>query len=69
MFGEKVKAVCYKLFLNQEDMARELGVSFSTVNRWERGHHNKPVFKAQAAFDKLCKKHGIILEEEKNNEH
>jgi len=46
-FGEKVKAVRKKLFKSQGDMGNELGVSFSTVNRWERGHYN-PNFKAQA---------------------
>ena len=61
-FGEKVKAVRYKLFMSQTDIGKELGVSFSTVNRWERGHYN-PNFKAMAAFDKLCKKHNIIFEE------
>ena len=58
-FGEKIKIARLKLFLSQEDMAKELGVAFSTVNRWERGHHNKPTFKAQADFDKLCRKHNI----------
>lgn len=30
-----------QLSLSQEDLARELGVSFVTVNRWEKGH-SKP---------------------------
>ena len=57
-FGEKVKALRYKLYLNQTEFAEMLNVNFTTVNRWERGH-NKPAFKAQAAIDKLCKKHDI----------
>lgn len=28
-----------KLGLTQAEMARRLGVSFVTVNRWENGHH------------------------------
>ncbi len=31
----------HRLSLSQEDLARELGVSFVTVNRWEKGH-SKP---------------------------
>jgi len=60
-FGEKVKAVRLKLFLSQQAMAEKLNVSFSTVNRWERGHA-EPNFKAQAEFDKLCKENGIEFE-------
>lgn len=30
-----------KLSLSQEELARQLGVSFVTVNRWENGH-SKP---------------------------
>ena len=61
-FGEKVKAVRYKLFLSQKAMANKLGVYFTTVNRWERGH-NEPNFEAMAAFDKLCKENGIVFDE------
>ena len=34
-FAELVKEVRKQLKLSQEDLARELGVVFSTVNRWE----------------------------------
>ena len=34
-FSEQVKYVREKLFLSQEMLAKELGVSFATVNRWE----------------------------------
>lgn len=61
-FGEKIKAARLKLFLSQQAMAEALGVNFSTLNRWERGHA-KPNYKAQAAFDKLCKDNGIKFEE------
>ena len=36
-FAEKVKFVRTELKLSQEDLARELGVSFATINRWENG--------------------------------
>ena len=61
-FGEKVKTLRYKLYLNQTEFADKLGVNFTTVNRWERGR-NKPTFKAQAAIDKLCKENGIVSDE------
>lgn len=34
-FGEKIKAIRLQLNMSQEMLARELGVSFATVNRWE----------------------------------
>lgn len=32
-----VKEVRRQLAISQEDLARELGVSYATVNRWENG--------------------------------
>lgn len=43
-------------------MAKELGVAFSSVNRWENGRF-QPGFKAQKAFYELCKKNNIEFEE------
>lgn len=57
-FGEKLKTLRNKLNMSQETMAREMNVSFSTINRWERGHNN-PGYKAKAAFDKICKQYNI----------
>lgn len=34
-FGEKIRNLRQKCILSQEAFAKELGVSFSTVNRWE----------------------------------
>lgn len=34
---EQLKALRRQHGWSQEDLARELGVSFSTVNRWENG--------------------------------
>ena len=49
-FAEKVKLVRTKLKLSQEDLARELGVSFATINRWENGSYN-PSRLAKKAFE------------------
>lgn len=40
-----IKLLRKKLILSQQELADLLGVSFSTVNRWEKGHH-EPTIKA-----------------------
>lgn len=50
-----VKEVRRQLALSQEDLARELGISFATVNRWENGQV-KPSKLAKAQFDAFCDK-------------
>lgn len=54
-FPALVKRVRDRLSLSQEDLARELGVSFSTVNRWENGK-TKPIKVARIQFDGFCNK-------------
>ncbi len=61
-FADKVKAVRKQLKLSQEKLAAKLGVSFSTVNRWEKGH-SFPSYMAQTQFEALCKENGINLTE------
>lgn len=60
-FAEKIKFVRAKLKLSQEDLARELGVSFATINRWENGNYN-PSKLAQKAFEEFCKKNNLDFE-------
>lgn len=36
-FAEKVKEARKQLGLSQEKFAGKMGVSFSTINRWEKG--------------------------------
>lgn len=57
-FGESIKELRLQCLLSQEDFAKELGVSFSTVNRWER-EHTKPNFYALKQIDTFCKKRGL----------
>lgn len=52
---ELVKDVRRQLSLSQEDLARKLGISFATVNRWENGQV-KPSKLAKAQFDNFCAK-------------
>ena len=54
-FPAHVKEVRKQLTLSQEDLARELGVSFATVNRWENGR-SKPSKLARIQFDAFCSK-------------
>ena len=50
-----VKEIRKQLDLSQEDLARELGVSFATVNRWENGQV-KPSKLAKAQLNAFCAK-------------
>ena len=52
-FREMVKEVRRQLGISQEDLARELGVSFATVNRWENGKV-RPSRLGKAQFDQFC---------------
>ena len=61
-FSEKVRSVREKLNISQEELARVLNVSFSTINRWEN-EKTKPIKMARAVFDTFCKSHGISFNE------
>lgn len=61
-FAEKVKFVRTELKLSQEDLARELGVSFATINRWENGNY-QPSRLARKAFEEYCEKKNIQVED------
>ncbi|QVL35511.1 helix-turn-helix domain-containing protein [Aminirod propionatiphilus] len=50
-----VKEIRRQLSLSQEDLARLLGVSYATVNRWENGL-SKPSKLAKAQLETFCKK-------------
>jgi len=65
-FSEKIKYVREKLSISQEDLARELNVSFATINRWENSK-NKPVRMARVAFETFCENHGINFNENKGD--
>ena len=51
-----------RLNVSQEDLARIIGVSFATVNRWENGH-SRPNKAVQLRLYDICKEHGVNLEE------
>ena len=60
-FKDKVKFIRKKLYMSQEMLAKELGVAFATVNRWESGRC-KPNYRAQRAFAEFCTQNGIDME-------
>ena len=57
-FAEDIKKIRRKAFLTQEDFAKEIGVSFATVNRWETGKA-QPNLKTMKLIDDYCKKNKI----------
>lgn len=56
-----VKRIRNTLLVTQGELAEELGVSFATVNRWEKGHH-EPTMTQKRAIRDLCKKKRIQME-------
>jgi transcriptional regulator with XRE-family HTH domain len=52
-----VKAIRQARDLTQEQLARELGVTFSTVNAWENGRH-RPIPVLLAALERLAAARG-----------
>ena len=50
-----------RLDLSQEDLAKLIGISFATVNRWENGH-SVPNTAAQLRLYDICKDRNIDLE-------
>lgn len=57
-FSTDIKVIRQKSLLSQEAFAQALGVSFTTVNRWEGGK-SKPSYKAMKLIDEFCKENNI----------
>ena len=57
-FAEDIKKLCQKMFMSQTVFANELGVSYTTVKRWETGKA-KPTYKTMKVIDQYCKLNGI----------
>ena len=55
---EKVKELRKKMSWSQEDLAREIGISLSTVQRWEK-QGGKPTRLARRELARLFKEAGI----------
>ena len=57
-FAEELRNIRQHCFLSQEAFARELNVSFSSVNRWEGGRA-KPNFAAMKHIKEFCNRQSI----------
>ena len=57
-FSDELKSIRQHSFLSQEAFARELNVSFSSVNRWEGGRA-KPNIAAMKSIRAFCESHNI----------
>lgn len=53
-----IRMIRTRSLMSQEDFAKALGVSFTTVNRWETGK-SKPNYKAMKQIDAFCKENHI----------
>ncbi|MCI6014088.1 MAG: helix-turn-helix domain-containing protein [Coprobacillus sp.] len=56
-----------KLNMSQTDLAKALGVSFQTINRWENGKVT-PTKKAEIQFDEFCQEHKVVFKESASSE-
>lgn len=66
-FPTLLKALRQSRELTQEHLAREIGVSFSTVNVWENGHRYPQPFLANRILE-LARAAGLDPEEFRVNE-
>ena len=57
-YAEAIKELRKKLVLTQTEFAELLGVSFQSINRWEKGKH-EPTIKVKRKLDTYFKQHGI----------
>lgn len=54
-----IKEYREKVCITQEELAKQLGVSFVSVNRWEKGHFT-PTMKIRRKLKSLFIKEGIM---------
>jgi CheY-like chemotaxis protein/DNA-binding XRE family transcriptional regulator len=65
--NEKIKSIRKHSGLSQEAFAQKLGVSFTTVNRWENGHA-VPNQLARKNIDNICHELGYDCEDDQIQE-
>ena len=60
-FPKEIKRIRQRSFLTQQEFANVIGVSFSTVNRWESGR-SKLNLKAMKSINTFCVDNNISYE-------
>lgn len=58
-----IKELRKRMLVSQVELAKILGVSFASVNRWENGLH-EPTIKAKRKLRELFIKYGMMEERE-----
>lgn len=61
-YAKMILALRVKMNISQQQLGDMLGVSFSTVNRWEKGHH-EPTLLAKERLKNLFKENNIDIVE------
>ena len=61
-FSEKVKYARMKLLLTQVGLAKELGVSYATICRWEKDNR-EPQIVSQGKFYAFCERKGLAFKD------
>ena len=60
LYGDAISTFRHQLRLTQEQLAHEMGVTASTINRWENGHA-RPTRLAQRALRECAQRHGATF--------
>ncbi len=64
--SQKIRYIRAERLLSQQEFADAVGVSYSTVSRWER-EHRKPQAKAIGKLMIWCKNNGVDLSDVEEN--
>lgn len=62
-WSEGIKKLRRKLLLTQAELAKKLGISFASVNRYENGVY-EPTMRVKRKLKKLFDENGIKLEDD-----
>lgn len=62
LYPSAIRRLRAKLNISQTELAAILGVSFTSVNRWEKGHH-EPTVIAKEKLKELFKENRIMEEQ------
>ena len=60
-YSKTIKYIRDTLLVTQAELSEMLGVSFATVNRWEKGHH-EPTMSQKRKIRDFCEEHKISME-------